>query len=276
MRRAIAVVLTVSYLGLPLGAAAREFDFSRPTAPAKAAPKLNTPGETRIIPPPPRLAPRTTVRPTTPAATPVSRPAANPASPVPKFDVITTQNDLPKGTQVTATVLRELTYSPSDALAMTLEISDDVRDNGGDVVIPKGSTVWGSFQPVMKAEAEEEPATARREPRDRSKFPEGSRFIAERVSIGDRIYTVKAQTELLPTQADPRRDVGAEAGNGALIGAAGGAIITLLTGGLGLIPILATGALGATVGAVSASNPVVVVKPDTPLVLTLVEPLRVR
>ncbi|AGY58518.1 alpha-ketoglutarate decarboxylase [Gloeobacter kilaueensis] len=286
MRRAIATALFASYLAAPLAAWAREFNFTKPPAPANSSanpPTLTSPGATRIIPPPPNLQPRTP-QPASPGTTnDTSSPApvqptatAQPLVPaVPKFEVTTTQYDLPKGTQFTASVLRELTYSPTDTLAMTLQVADDVRDTLGDVVIPKGSTVWGSFQPV-KNEKEEDPATARRELRDRSHWPEGSRFVAERVAIGDRIYNFKAQTETLPTQTDPRRNVGAEAGNGALIGAAGGAIISLFTGGLGLIPILVGGGIGAGAGAASASSPVVIVKSDKPLTLTLAEPLRLR
>ncbi|UFP94304.1 hypothetical protein [Gloeobacter morelensis] len=270
MRRAIAAIFSASCLLAPMTVAAREFNFSKP---APNPPSLSSPGPTRIIPPPPQVSPRTPAAPA--AATPgTASPTASPAA-VPKFEVITSQYDLPQGTQFNASAVRELVYNPSDTLAMTLQVSDDVRDGSGDVVIPKGSTVWGSFRPVAAKEPED-PATASREPRDNSSWPEGSRFVAERVAIGDRIYNFKAQTEALPTQTDPRRNVGAEAGSGALIGAAGGAIVSLFTGGLGLIPILAGGGLGAGVGAAVASTPVVFIKGDQPLQLTLLEPLRVR
>jgi hypothetical protein len=271
MRRIIAFMLGVSVCLPPVVAAAKEFDFTKPQKN-----QFNPPASgTRLIPPP-SVRPLPVAPPSGDSSSPQPIPSPSPIlRPVPRFDLNAIQYDLPKGTRLAAAVLREVSYSPSDSVAMTLQISNDVRDNEGDVVIPKGSTVWGNFQPVFKA-PDEEPATARREPRDRSSFPEGSRFVAEKVSIGDRIYTVKAQTDVLPTQQDPRRDVGAEAGNGALIGAAGGALISLFTGGLGLIPVIASGALGAGVGAASATQPVVIVTPDKPMTLTLIEPLRVH
>lgn len=279
MRRTIAVLSGLSFILTPLSALAREFDFTKPTPRNQfSAP----PSSTRLVPPP-QIGPR----PTAPIAAPVQQELPDPveeATPAPalrgsssrQFDLSTTQFDLPKGTRFVASVLRELDYSPLDSVAMTLQINDDVRDVQGEVIIPKGSTVWGSFQPLYKEKAVQ-PPPARRVHNDLNKsWPEGSRFVAERVSIGDRIYGIKAETDLLPTQQDAKRDVGANAGNGALIGVAGGAIITLLTGGLGLIPILAAGALGAGAGAASATQPVVVVKPDTALTLTLAEPLRIR
>jgi hypothetical protein len=271
MRRIIAFMLGVSVCLPPVVAAAKEFDFTKPQKN-----QFNPPStDTRLIPPPSvRTLP--VVPPSADSTTPQPSPSASPVlRPVPRFDLNAVQYDLPKGTRLAASVLREVSYSPSDSVAMTLQISNDVRDNEGDVVIPKGSTVWGNFQPVFK-DPDEEPATARHESRDHSPFPEGSRFVAEKVSIGDRIYTVKAQTDVLPTQQDPNRNVGAEAGNGALIGAVGGALISIFTGGLGLIPVIASGALGAGVGAVSATQPVVIVTPDKPMMLTLVEPLRVH
>ncbi len=271
MRRIIAFMLGVSVCLPPMVAAAKEFDFTKPQKnqfnPPSSGTRLIPPPSVRPLPVAPSSGDSSSTQPI-PSPSPVLRP-------VPRFDLNAIQYDLPKGTRLAAAVLREVSYSPSDSVAMTLQISNDVRDNEGDVVIPKGSTVWGNFQPVFKA-PEEEPATARREPRDRSSFPEGSRFVAEKVSIGDRIYTVKAQTDVLPTQQDPKRDVGAEAGNGALIGVAGGALISIFTGGLGLIPVIASGALGAGVGAASATQPVVIVTPDKPMTLTLIEPLRVH
>lgn len=289
MRRAIAVLLGVSFTLTPLSTLAREFDFSKPatqTPPGKGAPPaLNPSGQRRIIPPPPQLSPR----PAPPVlngpdsqtgsnATVSAPPVPSTVQPTPQFDVITTQTDLQRGTPLPVSVLRELIYNPTDTVAMTLQLIEDVRDDRGDVVIPKGSTVWGNFEPVIKTTAKEDPATARREPRDTdgSNFPDGSRFVAKRVSIGDRIYDMRAVTDLLPTSTDPRRNIGAEAGNGALIGAAGGAVISLFTGGLALLPIAIAGAFGGTVGAASASVPVVQIKPDQPLVLKLDEPLRVR
>jgi hypothetical protein len=272
MRRIIAFMLGVSVCLPPMVAAAKEFDFTKPQKnqfnPPSSGTRLIPPPSIRTLPVAPPSADSDTPPQPSPSASPVLRP-------VPRFDLNAVQYDLPKGTRLAASVLREVSYSPSDSVAMTLQISNDVRDNEGDVVIPKGSTVWGNFQPVFKS-ADEEPATARHEPRDHTPFPEGSRFVAEKVSIGDRIYAVKAQTDVLPTQQDPNRNVGAEAGNGALIGAAGGVIISLFTGGLGLIPVIASGALGAGVGAVSATQPVVIVTPDKPMMLTLVEPLRVH
>jgi len=272
VRRTIALLLGLSFAATPLMALAREFDFTKPAPQNQFTPP---PGTTRLIPPP-NLGP---AQPGPPAAAPTADgpealPESTPLRPAQRFDLNATQYDLPQGTKLPATVLRELTYAPGDAVTMTLEVSDDVRDGQGEVIIPKGSTVWGSFQPVFSQP--KQPARRERRTRNSDAWPDGSRFVAERVSIGDRIYPLKAQTELLATQQDPRRDVGGEAGNGALIGAAGGLLIGVLTGGIGFIPVLAGGAVGATAGAVGASQPVVIVKPDRPLVLTLVEPLRIR
>lgn len=280
MRRTIAVLSGLSFILTPLSALAREFDFTKPTPKTQfSAP----PSSTRLVPPP-QIGPRPAVPPTAPVqqnelpdpeeeAAPATASRAGSSR---SFDLSTTQFDLPKGTRLVASVLRELAYSPLDSVAMTLQVNDDVRDVQGEVVIPKGSTVWGNFQPLYKEKASQPPPSRRVRVNQRDSWPEGSRFVAERVSIGDRIYDIKAETDLLPTQQDSKRDVGADAGNGALIGVAGGALITLLTGGLGLIPILAAGAIGAGAGAASATQPVVVVKPDKALTLTLAEPLRIR
>jgi len=143
VRRTIALLLGLSFAATPLMALAREFDFTKPAPQNQFTPP---PGTTRLIPPP-NLGP---AQPGPPAAAPTADgpealPESTPLRPAQRFDLNATQYDLPQGTKLPATVLRELTYAPGDAVTMTLEVSDDVRDGQGEVIglfltgeIPRG------------------------------------------------------------------------------------------------------------------------------------------
>jgi uncharacterized protein YcfJ len=135
----------------------------------------------------------------------------------------------------------------------SLLVAEDVLDNNGNVAIPANSEIRGTFRPARG----------------------GLVYVADSISINGRIYTVNATSKLLRDVKDPRYQDGGKIAGDAAIGAAGGAVIGLLTGGVSLGTILGGAATGAVVGNVTAPQ-VVVVDPNNPVDIRLKAPLSLR
>jgi uncharacterized protein YcfJ len=135
----------------------------------------------------------------------------------------------------------------------SLLVAEDVLDNNGNVAIPANSEIRGTFRPAKG----------------------GLVYVADSISINGRIYTVNATSKLLRDVKDPRYQEGGKIAGDAAIGAAGGAVIGLLTGGVNLGGILGGAATGAVVGNVTAPQ-VVVIDPNNPVDIRLKAPLSLR
>jgi hypothetical protein len=128
----------------------------------------------------------------------------------------------------------------------SLAISEDIYDQNGNLAIPEGSTVSGVFKPVRG----------------------GLKFYADSLETHGNRYRIRATSQTIHDQKDPRYyQPGAIAGHAAL-GAGGGALIGLLTGGVSTGGVLAGAAAGAVVGNVTAPQ-VVVIDDNHPVTLRL-------
>jgi hypothetical protein len=135
----------------------------------------------------------------------------------------------------------------------SLVVSQDVLDNRGGVVLPKGSEVRGRFAPVAG----------------------GLKFVADGVLLNGQYTSVRASSDVIPDEKDPREYEGGAIAGDAGIGAAGGALLGALTGGVSLGGVLGGAAAGVLVGNVTAPR-VVVVRPDRSINLRLDAPVAIR
>lgn len=141
-----------------------------------------------------------------------------------------------------------LFIAPGETRAFNLQVSGvKGRESGGS--LPYGSQVHGKFV----------------------KAPGGTRFIADSVTIAQRIYRFDARSQILKDTKDPRESgFGAMAGDAAL-GAAAGSLIGGVTGNRDMLDPVKLGAgavLGVLVGNVTAPQ-VVRIEPDQSIELTL-------
>ena len=116
----------------------------------------------------------------------------------------------------------------------------------GSVSLPVGSIIRGQFEPAEG----------------------GLRYVANSVEVGNRIFQITGESDLLHGQKDPRETSGGAIARDAAIGGAAGAAVggVLGGGGLNVGTILGGAAAGVVIGNVTAPI-VVVVEPDQPLLL---------
>ncbi|AGY59550.1 hypothetical protein [Gloeobacter kilaueensis] len=134
----------------------------------------------------------------------------------------------------------------------SLIVAEDVYDGNGNVALPAGSEVRGTFRPAKG----------------------GLRFFADSANINGRFYTLRASSKTLKDVKDPRYQGGGKIAGDAAIGAAGGALLGWALGNPGLGAI-AGGVGGAAIGNVTAPQ-VVVVDDNSPIDLRLEAPLSLR
>ncbi|MCF2969672.1 hypothetical protein L1047_00475 [Synechococcus sp. Nb3U1] len=183
-----------------------------------------------------------------------------------------TRGELPSGTTIPLTVYREITFQPYQTINGNLEVSDPVVDRFGQVVIPAGSVVWGTFEPVYR---EIDPLNRVEENADPQERIVGSRFVANRITIGSSTYLLSGRSPLLRVGLDRNADVGTTVARGAGYGAAGGLALGVLTGGIGFLPILAGGVAGAAAGSTNIDR-VVTLQPNTLVELELADSLIIQ
>ncbi|MBC8120741.1 MAG: hypothetical protein H7Y22_02755 [Gemmatimonadaceae bacterium] len=146
-----------------------------------------------------------------------------------------------------------LYLDPGRKQAGTLVVTDDVYDSNGNIAIPAGSEVRGTFNPIQG----------------------GLKFVADSAVVNGKFYSVRASTKVIRDQKDPRESGGGAIAGDAAIGAAGGALIGALTGGISAGSVLGGAAAGAIVGNVTAPQ-VVVIDPNADLDLRVESPLFLR
>lgn len=146
-----------------------------------------------------------------------------------------------------------LYLDPGRSQPGVLAVSEDLFDNNGNLLIPEGSQVRGTFQPVKG----------------------GLRFVANSLVIRGRSYPIRATSKTINDQKDPREYAGGALAGDAAIGAGGGALLGALTGGVSLGGVLAGAAAGVAVGNVTAPQ-VVVIDQSNPVVIRLQNSLTVR
>ncbi len=142
-------------------------------------------------------------------------------------------------------------YYSDTAYDVTLTVDQPVYNSLGQVVIPVGSRIIGTMQPVA----------------------EGSKFVAYRLVIGNQDFPLQASSDILHDQKDPRQYSSEAITEDSAIGAAAGAILGAVTGGgVTAGQVVGGAAAGAGLGNVTAPR-VVVLQPETIVDVTLRSPL---
>ena len=122
------------------------------------------------------------------------------------------RGELPAGTRILLTVYRPITFQPYQAISTNLEVSEPVLDRFGQVVIPPGSVVWGTFEPVYGPRDPLSRGEDNAEPRERIV---GNRFVANRLTIGPSTYLIRGRSALLQVGLDRNADVRTTVARGA-------------------------------------------------------------
>ncbi|MGY2726201.1 hypothetical protein [Thermostichus sp. OS-CIW-26] len=277
--------------------AAQQFEFTPQPVPPRGDPVPTlpllspppSPGSATALPPIPQV-PQMPLDPTAPALDPIPvvpvqaapgghppqgeaysyqrRPDLSPGGDLPGA----TRGELPAGTRILLTAYRPITFQPYQAINGHLEVSEPVVDRFGQVVIPAGSVVWGTFEPVYR---ELKLSGREAESADPQERVVGSRFVANRLTIGSSTYLVRGQSAPLPVGLDRNADVGTTVARGAGYGAAGGLALGILTGGWGFLPILAGSLAGAAAGSTNIDR-VVTLQPNTLVELELTDSLIIQ
>jgi hypothetical protein len=128
---------------------------------------------------------------------------------------------------------------------VSLEVTQNVVNNKGVVLIPAGAVIIGQFVPVSG----------------------GSKFVAQKLSSRGATIGILGESPTLTDMKDPREtDTGAIVTDAAIGGASGAVLGTVMRGNLKVEDIVGGAVAGAVIGNVTAPQ-VTVVEPQTPLVL---------
>ena len=143
-----------------------------------------------------------------------------------------------------------LYFDPRETRPVSLEVSTDIYDASGNVVVPAGALVTGLFQPVG----------------------DGTQFVADSMVIGDRAFPLIAQSQTIDAQRDPRQTSAGAIAQDAAIGAGIGLVLSAITGDRAIATeeVLGAAALGAVVGNVTAPN-AIAIAPGTDINLTVTQ-----
>jgi hypothetical protein len=230
---------------------------SQATAPAPSAASPTAP---QVTAPPPNLNIPAAQQPQ--QAPPQNQPAPQPQAP----PVAAEPGALAVGSTLPVAVSAETAFNPLQTMSATLQVTENVVDQNGRVVVPRGSRVEGNFVPVFRTT----------ESRDRSSYKtsqqstlEGNRFEAKNLIIGERSYSLLGKTAYVPTTTDPKVAAEDPSLRGATYGFAGGVALAIVTGGLALPAVLAGTGTGAAFGYTQQQQAVVKLVPDKPMTMTL-------
>ncbi|MFQ3612694.1 MAG: hypothetical protein SNJ68_03125 [Cyanobacteriota bacterium] len=141
-------------------------------------------------------------------------------------------------------------FYPDTVYPLEVAVTQGIYDSQGRLVIPAGSRIYGQMEPA----------------------PGGSRFVGTSIVISGRTYSLRASSNIIHDEKDPRQYSGDSIASDAAIGAAAGAVLGALTGGVSVGNVLGGAAAGVIVGNVTAPQ-VVVLRPGQSLNLTLEVPL---
>ncbi len=141
-------------------------------------------------------------------------------------------------------------FYPDTIYPLEVAVTQNIFDNQGRLVIPAGSRIFGQMEPA----------------------PGGSRFVATSIVLGGRTYSLRAVSNILHDEKDPRQYSAEAIAQDAAIGAVAGTLLGAITGGVSAGNVLGGAAAGVVVGNVTAPQ-VVVLRPGQSFNLTLEAPL---
>lgn len=157
------------------------------------------------------------------------------------------QSTLAQPLDLTVTRLQTGTILPVAAVAATeilpqdtlkpveLVIAENVLNDRGEVAIPAGTVVHGEFQPRQG----------------------GGQIVASLLQLNGRAYQIRAVSGFLYDEKDPNQVNTRALGEDALIGAAAGVALGVLTGGVSTLGVVGGMVSGVTVGNITAPRSVV-------------------
>ncbi len=141
-------------------------------------------------------------------------------------------------------------FYPDTIYPLEVAVTQNIFDNQGRLVIPAGSRVFGQMEPA----------------------PGGSRFVATSIVLGGRTYSLRASSNILHDEKDPRQYSAEAIAQDAAIGAVAGTLLGAISGGVSAGNVLGGAVAGVVVGNVTAPQ-VVVLRPGQSFNLTLEAPL---
>jgi hypothetical protein len=147
---------------------------------------------------------------------------------------------------------KKIIITPDETMNVTLVTTESVRSSMGTVLIPKGATITGQFQPTE----------------------DGTQFVAQRITLSDGTQRdLDARSNILDEREtiDKGRNWGA-VWKGALVGGAAATLISALVTKVGVLKVLGgvgAGAVGGFLLGGRKKAEVIVVQPDQDLTLTL-------
>lgn len=164
-----------------------------------------------------------------------------------QLQVTTTRLEAGTTLSVAPPAVGDSLYFSNDSIhPVSLAITKDIFDEFGNLAIPAGSTLRGELRPE----------------------PGGARFFGSLLVTENRAYSLQAVSPLLHDEKDPRQITGGAIAEDALIGAAAGTLLGVITGGVSTLGVLGGAAAGAGVGNVTA-NRAVVLRPEQPIAVSL-------
>ncbi|MEI6428871.1 MAG: hypothetical protein WCO45_10895 [Pseudanabaena sp. ELA607] len=160
---------------------------------------------------------------------------------------------LPAGQAITTRFLGQSTlYIAGGATVndVNLEVSQNVVNSKGIILIPAGAVISGQFVPI----------------------PGGSKFVAQNLSSRGATIGIVAESPLLADMKDPREtNTGAIATDAAIGGASGAVLGTVMRGSLKVEDIVGGAVAGAVIGNITAPQVTVIEPQATVVVKTLQE-----
>lgn len=142
-------------------------------------------------------------------------------------------------------------FYPDTVYSVVLAVSEPIYNANSQLMLPAGSKVYGQLVPSGG----------------------GSRLVATSLLINGRTYSIRAQSEILPDEKDPRHYTTGSVAEDATVGLAGGVILGMVTGGVTTAGLLGGAVAGVTTGNITAPQ-VVVLRPGQSFPLTFQAPFQ--
>lgn len=160
---------------------------------------------------------------------------------------------IPSGVSIPVTYdkAEKIVVTPTETVPLTLTVAANVKNRGGDILIPYGTQVVGQLQPAEG----------------------GSQFVAhELVFDQSRKQTLDASSQVVTKTQEVRQGANTTSIlTGAAVGSAAAAAISAITGKVTALKVLGGAALGSVGGLLLGhkKTEVVVINSNTDLALTL-------
>jgi hypothetical protein len=137
-------------------------------------------------------------------------------------------------------------------VALNLQISQPIFNSNGQVMVPPGAKIYGQLHPV----------------------PGGLQFVSNSIVLNGRSYPLRALSQVLHDEKDPRQYSSDAVIGDAGLGAVAGLVFSAVSGGVTTANVLGGAAAGILTGNITAPQ-AVVIRPGQTLTLTLQDPVSI-